>query len=159
MFLNVILSALTVMSLGLTLWQWLVAWRFPLHQRVPAGPLATGFTLLKPLKGHDDSTEQCLRSWFVQNCQEPVQILFGVASAADPVCALVQKLLLEFPKIDAQLVVCGPLKGANLKVSKLMQLEGLAKYEVLIVSDADVRVPKDFWRMFPRRSPTRRSAW
>jgi ceramide glucosyltransferase len=142
--LNVILGALTVLSLGLTLWQWLIARLFPLHQRVPAGPLAHGLTLLKPLKGRDDSTEECLRSWLVQNCQEPIQILFGVASAEDPVCALVQKLLLEFPKLDAQLVVCGPLKGANLKVSKLVQLEGLAKYDLLIISDADVRVPSDF---------------
>ena len=144
MLLNVILGALTVLSLGLTLWQWLIARRFPLHRRVPAGPLAPGFTLLKPLKGCDESTEECLRSWLVQNCQEPIQILFGVASAGDPVCALVKKLLLEFPKLDAQLVVCGPLKGANLKVSKLMQLEGLAKYDLLIISDADVRVPSDF---------------
>jgi ceramide glucosyltransferase len=31
-----------------------------------------------------------------------------------------------------------------LKVSKLMQLEGLARHDLLVVSDADVRVPSDF---------------
>jgi ceramide glucosyltransferase len=142
--LNAIFGALTLLSLGLTLWQWLVARRFPLHQRVAAGPSFPGFTLLKPLKGCDKATEDCLRSWLAQRCQEPMQILFGVASPEDPVCALVRKLLLEFPKLDAQLVVCGPLSGTNLKVSKLMQLEGLAKYDMVIVSDADVRVPPDF---------------
>ncbi|HEY5915094.1 MAG TPA: glycosyltransferase, partial [Verrucomicrobiae bacterium] len=44
---------------------------------------------------------------------------------------------------DAQLVTCGPLAGANLKVSKLAQLEKLSKHETLVISDADVRVPPD----------------
>jgi ceramide glucosyltransferase len=42
------------------------------------------------------------------------------------------------------LVVCGPLTGANLKVSKLIELEQLARHEVLVISDADVRVTADF---------------
>ena len=144
MLLNGILGALALLSLGLTLWQWLVARRFPLHQRISMGPRFPGSTLLKPLKGCDETTEDSLRSWLTQKCQEPIQVLFGVASAEDPVCAVVRKLLLEFPTLDAQLVVCGPLSGANLKVSKLMQLESLAKYDALVVSDADVRVPPDF---------------
>ena len=48
------------------------------------------------------------------------------------------------PQCDAQLVVCGPLTGANAKVSKLAQLEPLATYRLLVISDADVRVPPDF---------------
>ena len=142
--LNIILGALTLLSFGVTLWQWLVAQRFPLHQRVAEGPCFRGFTLLKPIKGCDETTEESLRSWLTQKCEAPIQILFGVASAEDPVCARVRKLLLENPHLDAQLVVCGPLAGTNLKVSKLLQLERLAKYEILIVSDADVRVPADF---------------
>jgi len=74
----------------------------------------------------------------------PVQVLFGVAAAEDPVCAIIRKLLQEFPARDAQLVVCGPLLGANAKVSKLAELERLAKHDLLIISDADVRVPPDF---------------
>ena len=101
-------------------------------------------TLLKPLKGCDEATEDCLRSWLAQDYPAPIQVLFGVASAQDPVCPVVEKLLQEFSKLDAELVVCGPLAGSNLKVSKLMQLESLAKHDVLVVSDADVRVPPDF---------------
>jgi len=72
-----------------------------------------------------------------------VQILFGVASAEDPICSIARKLMVEFPASDAQLIVCGPLLGANAKVSKLVELERLAKHEVLVISDADVRVPPD----------------
>jgi len=41
------------------------------------------------------------------------------------------------------LILCGPLTGANLKVSKLEQLEKLGKHELLVISDADVQVPLD----------------
>jgi hypothetical protein len=36
--------------------------------------------------------------------------------------------------------------GTNEKVSKLIQLERLARHELLVVSDADVRVPPDLLR-------------
>jgi len=166
--LNLIFGFLALLSLALTLWQWFVARRFPLHQRVPApssppeprssrGEEALTsssqpptlnpqppLTLLKPLRGCDPATEDCLRSWFAQQYSGPVQILFGVAAADDPVCGIVRKLLQEFTASDAQLVVGGPLPGANAKVAKLAELEGLAKHELLVISDADVRVPADF---------------
>ncbi len=100
--------------------------------------------MLKPLKGCDESTEECLRSWFKQEYPGSVQLLFGVASAEDPVCDIVRRLQKEFPESDTELLVCGPLAGENAKVSKLVQLDILSKHEVLIVSDADVRVTPDF---------------
>jgi ceramide glucosyltransferase len=144
--LNLIFGSLALLSLGLTLWQWLVARRFPLHQRIPETSLPNPqppVTLLKPLKGCDPTTEECLRSWFTLRYSAPTQILFGVAAADDPVCAIVRRLLHEFPASDAQLIVCGPLLGANAKVSQLMELERQAKHDLLIVSDADVRTPPD----------------
>ena len=167
MIVNLIFGSLALLSLALTLWQWLVARRFPLHQRLPApasssdprssrpeeaqtrppplSPLAPlpSLTVLKPLKGCDITTEDCLRSWFTQQYAGSTQILFGVAATDDPVCPIVRRLLHEFPATDAQLIVCGPLLGANAKVSQLMELERQAKHDLLIVSDADVRVPPD----------------
>lgn len=140
---TLILGFLALLSCGLMLWQWLVALRFPLNRRVEGLAYAPAVTLLKPLKGADETTEDCLRSWFLQRYPGPVQMLFGVASAEDPVCEIVRKLMRENPSCDAQLVVCGPLTGANLKVSKLAQLEHMAKHEVVVVSDADVRVPPE----------------
>jgi ceramide glucosyltransferase len=135
---------LALLSLALLLWQWLVARRFPLHQRVTDASFTPDVTLLKPLKGCDAATEDCLRSWFAQQYGGRVQILFGVASAEDPVCTIVQRLQKEFPDRDAQLLVSGPLTGTNAKVSKLAQLEPMAKHDLFVISDADVRVPPDF---------------
>ncbi len=144
MFLNSILGGLALVSLGITLWQWRVARRFPLHQRATDTGFAPALTLLKPLKGCDAETRRCLLSWFEQNYSGPVQILFGVASAADPVCAVVRELIAAHPQCDAQLLVCSETLGANAKVSTLVQLERLVKHSLILVSDADVRVPTDF---------------
>lgn len=142
--LNAILGGLAGLSFSLQVWQWWVARRFPLHLRRPAALSLPPLTLLKPLRGCDETTEACLRSWFVQEYPAPVQLLFGVASAEDPVCAIVRRLIGEFPKRDAQLRICGPLAGMNLKVSKLALLEPMAAHPTVVISDADVRVPPDF---------------
>jgi ceramide glucosyltransferase len=141
---DLIFGGLAVLSLLLTLWQWLAARRFPLHRRGEPNVFKPAVTLLKPLKGCDPETEACLRSWFAQVYGGPVQILLGVARAEDPVCAVVRRLQQEFPGVDAELRVCGALAGANAKVSKLAELEGLAKHGIVVISDADVRVPPDF---------------
>jgi len=142
--LHVIFGGLATLSFVLLMWQWMAARRFPLHQRAGDTSFAPAVTLLKSLKGADVATEDCLRSWFAQDYRGEVQILFGVVSTDDPVCAIVKKLQQEFPNRDVRLEVIPMLIGANAKVSKLAELEKLAKHDVLVVSDADVRVPADF---------------
>ncbi|HWD94446.1 MAG TPA: glycosyltransferase [Verrucomicrobiae bacterium] len=147
---NAIFGSLSILGFAILIWQWVAARRFPLHQRSAErqpganAQFQPAVTLLKSLKGADAATEDCLRSWFAQNYGGETQILFGVISAEDPVCEIVRKLMREFPQRDAQLVVVPRLIGANAKVSKLAELEKSAKHEVLVVSDADVRVPPDF---------------
>src|SRR3954462_7755396 len=98
MIFSSVLAGFALLSLLLLAWQWVVAVRFPLHLRVDSDSPAEqrigsrgdrGFspavTVLKPLKGRDDFTESCLRSWLEQDYRGRVQILFGVASAQDPV--------------------------------------------------------------------------
>jgi len=158
-------GALTVISLGLNVWQWLAARRFPLHQPVPTATDLPPVTLLKPLKGCDEHTGDCLRSWLTQDYPAPVQVLFGVQDAADPVCDVVRKLIGEFPQFDARLVICPESLGPNPKVSTLMQLERLigaangratllspslgdrsvaAPVHALVISDADMMAPPGY---------------
>ena len=143
-FIETTLGALALLSLALVCWQWLAAVRFPVHQRITDLSFAPAITLLKPLKGCDPTTAESLQSWFNQNYAGQTQILFGVADAQDPVCRTVRELIEKNPGRDAQLVVCAESLGASGKVSTLIQLERLAKHELILVSDADVRVPADF---------------
>src|SRR5262249_24729 len=64
--------------------------------------------------------------------------------AEDPVCELVRQLIREHPAVDAKLVICDQALGVNAKVSTLIQLQRISKHGVVVVSDADVRVPRDF---------------
>jgi ceramide glucosyltransferase len=144
MFLDFIFGALATLSFALLLWQWIAARRFPLHQRIIESKFSPAITLLKPLKGCDDSTAESLESWFKQNYAGQIQILFGVADAGDPICKIVKALLKKYSQADAQLVVCSESFGANAKVSTLAQLEKFVKHNLILISDADVRVPPDF---------------
>ena len=155
MLLHLILAALALLSLAITLWQWLAARRFPLHQRTADISFAPGVTFLKPLKGLDPETRGCLESWFQQDYRGPVQLLFGVAAADDPVCEVVRQLIAEHPQANAQLVLCPEQLGPNAKVSTLVHLERLAQHDHFIVSDADTRVPPDFLAQIlqPLRDP------
>lgn len=144
MLVLIVFGSLAVLSLALSLWQWRAALRFPLHRRISRPLAAKPVSLLKPLHGADEATEACLRSWFQQAYPAPVQILFAAESNDDPVCAIVRQLIAEFPRCDARLVICQPTTWGNAKVAKLAELERLANHEILVVSDADVRVEPDF---------------
>lgn len=141
---SLLFALLAFISLAITAWQWLVARRFPLHRRVSDRGYAPAVTVLKPLKGTDAETGHCLESWLAQDYPSAVQILFGVPTADDPVCDTVRRLIAAHPGHDTQLVVCGDSLGTNGKVSTIIQLHRRAKHDVIVVSDADVRVPPDF---------------
>lgn len=136
-------TVLVFISLALTLWQWWEARRFPLH-RLRRARHCPPLTLLKPVKGFDSHSRACFQSWIEQEYPAPSQILFGVSSLDDPVCDVIRDLLREHPEIDAELVICRPLLGLNAKVSSLCHLAKRAKYEHLVISDADVAVPAGF---------------
>jgi len=142
--LDLIFGALALLSFALLLWQWIAAGRFPLHQRIADPAFAPAITILKPLKGCDGTTAASLESWFKQNYSGQVQFLFGVADPDDPACDVVEALLNKYPHRDAQLIICPETYGTNGKVSTLTQLEKVTKHELVLVSDADVRVPEDF---------------
>ena len=142
------MAAFAVLSLALAVWQWIAARRFPLHEKNARADFAPAVSILKPLKGCDETTRASLQTWFKQNYAGEIEIIFGVAGAGDPVCEIVRRLIAENPGCHAQLVVCGQLAGANAKVSKLAQLEHFAQHDLILISDADVRVPADFLANF-----------
>ncbi len=143
-FLKFIPAAFAVLSFGLVLWQFFAARKFPIHKRIADLAFAPAVSVLKPLKGCDATTAASLESWLNQNYGGPVQILFGVATASDPVCDVVRELLRKYPKAGAQLFMCGESLGMNAKISTLIQLEREASHDLILVCDADVRVASDF---------------
>jgi ceramide glucosyltransferase len=142
--LEFILAGLAGLSFALLLWQFFAARNFPLHMRIADPAFSPAVSILKPLRNCDATTAASLESWLNQTYAGTVQILFGVAQEEDPVCEVVRQLLQKHPATDAQLLICGENLGMNAKVSTLIQLERAAKHDLILVSDADVRVPADF---------------
>jgi ceramide glucosyltransferase len=138
-------TGFALLSLGINLWQFLAGMHFPLH-RCPArdAGFTPGISVLKPLKGADLHTAGCLESWLVQEYDGPVEVLFAITDPSDAARSVVEELLARHPAATARLHVLPDLLGASAKVSKLAHLEELATHDVLVVSDADVRVPPDF---------------
>jgi ceramide glucosyltransferase len=143
---NLPLAILGLLSIALVLWQWRAAAGHPLGRRRQVAPGAAAVTVLKPLKGCDAETEACLVSWLNQDHAGPVQVLCGVSTPDDPACALIRRLIELHPGRDLTLLITAERLGTNGKVSSLAQLSRQARHEVLVVSDADVRVPPDLLR-------------
>ncbi len=62
-------------------------------------------TILKPLHGGEPDLYAQLAGFCRQEYPQPVQIVFGVADAADPATAVVRQLIADFPDRDLALVV------------------------------------------------------
>ncbi|MGA2961983.1 MAG: bacteriohopanetetrol glucosamine biosynthesis glycosyltransferase HpnI [Candidatus Korobacteraceae bacterium] len=109
------------------------------------GPETPPISILKPLRGADPRMYEAFRSHCLQDY--PVfEIIFGVADASDPAVAEVERLRQEFPSQSIHLMVCPELLGTNRKVSTLVQLLPLARYDLLLINDSDIRVPPDYLR-------------
>jgi ceramide glucosyltransferase len=103
-------------------------------------------TLLKPLCGEEPQLAEALRSFCAQDYPAPLQIVFGLRSAADPAAAVVAALRTEFPDRDIALVIDATVRGPNLKVSNLVSMVRAAKHDVFVVSDSDVLITPDCLR-------------
>ncbi len=102
-------------------------------------------SILKPLKGADPEMYENFRSHCVQDYPE-YEIIFGVSEPDDPAIKLVEQLKSEFPQRAIRLIVCPKQLGTNIKVSNLAQMLPLARYDLLIVNDSDIRIESDYLR-------------
>ena len=102
-------------------------------------------SILKPLKGVDPEIWES----FCTHCEQEYpqfQLIFGVNDPGDPAIEIVHKLQAKYPSCAIDLIVCGRVLGANIKVSSLVQMLPSARHELLLVNDSDIRVPSDYLR-------------
>jgi ceramide glucosyltransferase len=137
---------------------WLFAWwlarRF-FRTRPRASP---GFcppaSILKPVRGID---AQALRNYasFCRQEYPEFELLFGFSDPEDPAVALVRQLQCDFPDTCIR-IVTGPVLGPNRKASLLHHLVGQARYDILVISDSDMRVTPDYLQrvVAPLADPT-----
>jgi ceramide glucosyltransferase len=93
-----------------------------------------GVSILKPVYGADSALRDAIRSHTVLAGE--YELLCGVRDG-DPAAAVIA----EFPR--ARLVPCSTVTP-NRKVGSLIDLARAARYPILVVNDADIRVDPDY---------------
>jgi ceramide glucosyltransferase len=139
MILGIIFALIS--SLGLAFWLLALVYRWK-ERRKPPHPipaLLPSVSILKPLKGLDDELELNLRSFFELSYPK-FEILFGINDLDDPAIELVRKLISEYPKVSARLIVDTKRVGPNPKVNNLANLYPQSHNEIIVINDSNTRV-------------------
>jgi ceramide glucosyltransferase len=106
----------------------------------PTAPASTPpVSLLKPVSGCDREFYSCIRSFAAQDYPE-FELLFAVRDPADPAIPEIRRLAAEFPDRRIEVFLTDRDYGPNAKVNGMEALRGKARHEILLVSDADIRV-------------------
>jgi len=137
---EIVTTALTVAGMGYFLASLVAAQVFLCQGAAPLAEFAPGVSILKSLKGLDPGMMDAFRSHCRQNYAGDFELLFGVSSCEDPASAAVEQLQREFPDRAIRLVECPEKLGTNGKVSTLVQLAALARYDFLLINDSDITV-------------------
>jgi ceramide glucosyltransferase len=111
------------------------------YQSASSSPAA--ISILKPLAGLDDGLEENLRSFFEQDYQQ-FELLFAVRHESDPAVPLVRRLMAEYPAVQAELILTGEPPYPHAKVYSLQCMLDASRYDLIAMSDSDVRVGADF---------------
>ncbi len=109
-------------------------------ERPPEQAPAVAISILKPLAGLDLGLETNLRSFFEQRYAGDWELLFAVRRPDDAAAAVVEKLRAEYPRVPARLIITGEPPYPNAKVYSLDRMMREARYDLLVMSDSDIRV-------------------
>jgi ceramide glucosyltransferase len=137
---EILTTVLAVAGIGYFLAAMVAARAFLSARRMPLEAFAPGVSILKSLKGLDPSMIDAFRSHCRQTYAGEYELLFGVASLADPAAAAVTQLQAEFPDRAIRLIECPSRLGANGKVGTLAQLVPYARHSYLLINDSDITV-------------------
>lgn len=100
-------------------------------------------TVLKPVCGLEPGLYENLRSFCQQEYPE-YQVVFGVRDRTDPAISVIERIISELPNRDLDFVIDSQTIGPNLKISNLHNMYRVAKHDILVIADSDIRVDQDY---------------
>lgn len=112
--------------------------------RLPEDAARPSVTVLKPLCGLEPNLYENLETFCRQDYAGPVQIVFGIQSAADPAIGVVERLQAAHPSLRIDLVIDARQHGSNRKVSNLINMAERIAHTVVVLADSDMVVRPDY---------------
>ncbi len=138
-------AAMHALTVGASIW----ATQRPLRKST-AKPGA-GVTVLRPVRGLENGLEETLRSTFRSSYEGPLELIFCCADGDDPVVPLVNRLIAEFPEIDARLMIGDDRVSGNPKLNNLVKGWSASSHTYVLMADSNVLLPHDYiQRLFAR---------
>ena len=142
-FLAYLSIAAALVACGVTLFLSVLIWRFRPVRR-PGPTSYPPISILKPLDGTEPDLFGRLASLCTQDYPGPVEIICGVQTSSDPAIEVVKRLKARFADVPITLHVDARQHGYNRKVSNLINILPLARFETLVMCDSDVEVGPDY---------------
>jgi ceramide glucosyltransferase len=102
-------------------------------------------SILKPVRGVDREAYENFASFCRLDYPE-YELVFAAADANDAAVPIIEKLQRDFPERAIRLVTSVEWFGENKKVNNLCAAARAAKYDLLVMTDTDVRVENDYLR-------------
>ena len=112
-------------------------------QCLPPPSHAPAVTIVRPVCGLENFIEETLRSSFLLDYPR-VEILFCVARADDPAGTLAQRLMVDYPWIDARLLVGNERISGNPKLNNMFKGWREASHDFVVFADSNVLMPRDY---------------
>ena len=111
--------------------------------RLPAKRDAPGVSLLRPVCGLENFSEETLGSSFALDYPD-YEIVFCAASEKDPVVPLVRRLIAAHPHVPARLLIGDQRISHNPKLNNLFKGWQVAAHDWIVIADSNVLMPRDY---------------
>ncbi|QQR89280.1 MAG: glycosyltransferase [Myxococcales bacterium] len=144
MVLYQILGALSLCALAVYGFGVFTTWRFFKHPPPPPLEIAPAVSVLKPIKGLEEELKENLQSFFDQVYPGPWEIVFSSNDPDDPGIIVAKQVARDYPEIPCRFIQSDTSFGRNPKVCDLAGAYFAAHHDLVLQTDANVRVPKTF---------------
>ena len=118
--------------------------RFQRRGREPGAPHPQPVSILVPLCGEDEHLYARLSALCTQRYAAPAQLVCGVSDPRDPAIDIVRRIAAAFPDAGVDLQIDPKQYGCNRKISNLVNMARLARYDLLVIVDSDILVGPNY---------------
>ncbi len=117
------------------------------HTSRPAAappPAWPAVSLLKPIKGAEEGLEANLRSFYEQDYAGAFEVVVATTEPDDAALPIARRVAAAYPDVPTRFVLSDPSFGLNPKVANLAGALRVARNDLVLQSDANVRARPDY---------------